>query len=303
MNQYASTLVTGVSNGLIYGALGVTFGLIFFVTGRFHFAYGLFYGLAGVLCSWGVNIQGWSLPLAIVLGVVAATLGGVLCEVVVYQAFDRRAPGLSLLGIFIASLGLVVAGEATMFFFFDQAPTYYIDIFQSRTFTWGGVAVPEVRVATVLFCVVVLAVLAYLLGRTSLGRQMRAVEANPVLARTYGIKVKRLFVVVFAIGSAVAGALGIFEASTHAASSTMGESIIIYAFVVAFLARGRGPLFYGLIGLGLGIFEALIGQWFGLVLRNLVVFLVLFVFIALRPFLGSLRTMLPAATRQRAAAA
>jgi branched-subunit amino acid ABC-type transport system permease component len=301
MNQYASTLVTGISNGMVYAALGVTFALIFFVTGRFHFAYGLFYGLAGVLCSWGVDILGWSLPIAIVTGLVAATVGGILCEVVVYRAFDRRAPGLSLLGIFIASLGLTVAGEATMFFIFDDAPTYYIDIFDSGTVDVGGVSVPEVRIASVVFCLLVLLGLAYVLGRTSLGRQMRAIEANPNLARTYGIKVKWIFVVVFGIGSAVAGALGIFEASTHAASSTMGQSIIIYAFVVAFLGRGRGPIFNGLIGLGLGIFEALIGQWFGLVLRNLVVFLVLFAFIALRPFFGNVRGMLPAALRQRPA--
>jgi branched-subunit amino acid ABC-type transport system permease component len=58
-----------------------------------------------------------------------------------------------------------------------------------------------------------------------------------------------------------------------------------------------------MIGLLLGIFEALIGQWFGLVLRNLVVFLVLFAFIALRPFFGNFRGMLPAPLRQRPATA
>src|SRR5689334_10657641 len=103
MNEYGATLVTGITNGMTYGLLGVTFALIFFVTGRFHFAYGLFYGLAGVLAAWGVEVQGWGIAPAVVIGVLAAVVGGVLCEVVVYRAFDKRAPGLSLLGIFIAS--------------------------------------------------------------------------------------------------------------------------------------------------------------------------------------------------------
>ncbi|MCW2540346.1 MAG: branched-chain amino acid transporter permease [Frankiales bacterium] len=298
MIQYGTTLVTGITNGLDYAVLGVTFGLIFFTTGRFHFAYGLFYGLAGMLCSWGNNVHGWSLPFAIIIGILAATIGGMLTELIVYRAFDRRAPGLSLLGIFIASLGLVVAGEATMYLFFDESPSYFIDIFNSRTFSMGKVPLPEVKLATAIFCIVVLGGLAFMRSRTSAGRKMRAVEANPVLAQTYGIKVKRVYLLVFAIGSAVAGVLGVLYSSTYAATPTMGDATIIYAFVVAFLGRGRGPIFNGMIGLALGILEALIGQWFGLVLRNLAVFLVLFIFIALRPYLGGFRSMLPSRRRE-----
>lgn len=93
MTEYGATLVNGITNGFTYGVLGATFALIFFVSGRFHFAFGLFYGLAGVLTAWGIQVQGWAPIPAIVAGVVAATVGGVLCEVIVYRAFDRRAPG------------------------------------------------------------------------------------------------------------------------------------------------------------------------------------------------------------------
>ncbi|MBC9732344.1 branched-chain amino acid ABC transporter permease [Nocardioides marmotae] len=292
MIEYGATLVTGLTNGFTYAALGVTFGLIFFVTGRFHFAYGLFYGLAGVLAAWGVEVQGWGLLPAVLIGVGAAILGGVLCEVVVYRAFDRRAPGLSLLGIFIASLGLTVAGEATMFLAFDDAPSYYLDLVDSRVFMLGDIAVPAIKLATASFCLVVLVALWFTLAHTSFGRKMRAVEANPVLARTFGINVTRVSIAVFAIGSGVAGMLGIFQSSTYAASPTMGQATIIYAFVVAFLGRGKNPLANLLIGLALGVFEALIGQWFGVVSRNLVVFLVLFAFIAAMPYASRLRGLL-----------
>jgi branched-chain amino acid transport system permease protein len=289
MNLYGATLVNGITNGLTYGVLGVTFGLIFYVSGRFHFAYGLFYGVAGVVAAWSVQIQGWGLAPAVLVGVVVAIVGGVLCEVVVYRAFDRRAPGLSLLGIFIASLGLTVAGEAVLFLIFDDAPTYNIDLVDGTVWRLGAVALPAIKVVSVVFCILVLLGLSFMLARTPVGRQLRAVEANPVLATTYGINVKRVFVLVFAIGSGVAGVLGVFQASTYAATPTMGEATIIYAFVVAFLGRGRSTLFNGLVGLGLGIAEALIGQWFGIVWRNLVVFLVLFAFIALRPYTAGFR--------------
>lgn len=173
-----------------------------------------------------------------------------------------------------------------MFLVFNDAPTYNIDLTESQVFTVGSITVSAIKAVTVGFCAVALVGLWFTLARTSVGRKMRAVEANPVLAATYGIRVKWIFVLVFALGSAIPGVLGILQASTYAASPTMGEATIIYAFVVAFLGRNRGPLVMGLIGIGLGVAEALIGQWFGLIFRNLVVFLVLFAFIALRPYLG-----------------
>jgi hypothetical protein len=33
--------------------------LVFFVTGRFHFAFGLFYGAAGMVAAWSASYLGW----------------------------------------------------------------------------------------------------------------------------------------------------------------------------------------------------------------------------------------------------
>ena len=80
----------------------------------------------------------------------------------------------------------------------------------------------------------------------------------------------------------------------------MGDSIIIYAIVVAFLGRGRTILAIGLIGEVLGIVEALVGYRFGQLPQSLVVFVILFAFVvgvAYQPVIRRLRLSSRSSTR------
>jgi branched-chain amino acid transport system permease protein len=279
MTAYGFVLVSGITAGATYATAGAAFGMVFFVTGRFHFAFGLFYGAAGMVTAWSASFLGWPVPASILFGLVVGTLGGVGTELFVYRALDRRAAGLTLLGVFVASLGLVVAGEATMGLIFDQLPTFNVTLVPADGWRVDGIAIPFISATEFGVCWVLLVSLFLVTSRTHLGRQMRAVEANPELAANFGINPKRVILIVFAIISLVGAALGILEAGAVTASPAMGDSIIIYAIVVAFLGRGRSILTVGLIGEALGIVEALVGYQFGQLLQSLVVFVILFIFV------------------------
>ena len=122
---------------------------------------------------------------------------------------------------------------------------------------------------------------------------MRAVAANRDLAVTFGINVDRIFVITFALGSAAAAVLGVLYAAQYAASSTMGDNAIVYAFVVVFLARTGGPLRWGLIGLILGVGVSFGGELIGSVWEQPLVSGVLFVLIVGLPFAQKLREFRP----------
>jgi branched-chain amino acid transport system permease protein len=300
MTQYGFVLVDGITSGATYALAGAAFGLVFFVTGRFHFAFGLFYGAAGMVAAWSASYLGWPTWLAVLLGLAVGTLGGVLSELLVYRALDRRSTGLTLLGVFIASLGLVVAGEALMSLVFNQEPTFNITLVPFEDWRIDGVAVPYIKATDIIVCWVLLLALSVITGRTHFGRQMKAVEANPDLSATFGIDPKRVGLAVFALISFVGAVLGILAAGTTTASPQMGDSIIIYAIVVAFLGRGRSILAIGLIGEVLGIVEALVGYRFGQLPQSLVVFVILFAFVvgvAYQPVIRRLRLSSRSSTR------
>lgn len=280
MDQLGFVLASGLASGATYALAGAAFGLVFFVTGRFHFAFGIFYAAAGMVAAWSASYLGWANTPAILFGLAVGTVGGVLSELLVYQALDRRSTGSSLLGVFIASLGLVVAGKAVLGLVFDQAATFNIMLVEPRVWLVGDVAVPYVKGLGFGVCWVLLIVLWVLVTRTHFGRQLRAVEASPDLAANYGIDAKRVALLVFAIASFTGAVLGILYAGTITASTAMGDPIIIYAIVIAFLGRGRSILTVGLMGEALGVAEAAVGYQFGLLPQSLVIFVILFVFVA-----------------------
>jgi branched-chain amino acid transport system permease protein len=291
--SWTAVLVSGLTSGSFYGLLSAGFGLIFFVTGRFHYAYGVYFALAGVLAGWGSQYHSWNVWLAAAIGVVVGFAAGVLTEVIVYRSFDARSASFSLLGVFIASLGIVVAVEAAMQLWLAAAPTYTMQLIPYTVWNIGGVGIPEVDVVIAAVSWAGLIALSLFVSRTTTGRKMRAVAANRDLAVTFGINVRRIFVITFALGSLAAAVLGVLYTSQYAASSTMGDSAIVYAFVVVFLARTGGPLKWGLIGLILGVGVAFGGEAIGQVWEQPLVFGVLFVLIGALPFLQRIREARP----------
>jgi branched-subunit amino acid ABC-type transport system permease component len=203
----------------------------------------------------------------------------VLTELIVYRTLDRRAAGLSLLGVFIASLGLVLAGEAAMGLIFNEAATFNIRLVDPNVWRVDNVAIPYIKALVFIVCWIVLVLLFLVVNRSSLGRQMRAVESSRDLSGDFGINTKRVALIVFGLVSLVGGILGILQAGSVTATPEMGDSVIIYAIVIAFLGRGRSVLTIGLIGEALGIGEALVGYQFGQLLQSLVVFVVLLAFV------------------------
>jgi branched-chain amino acid transport system permease protein len=286
MSTFLSILISGVVNGSMYGLLGASFGLIFWVTGRFHFAYGLFYTVAAFVAAWTNLSLGWPIGFAVLAGLAAGTVGGVASEVVIYRPLERRSGGRHLLGVFIASLGLVIAGESGLQIIFPQ-PNYSLDLLPLKIWRIGPSAVTMLEIVVVAFCWLALFGLTAMLARTRLGRQFRAVEVNPELSNTIGVRARKIAVIVFGVGSLLGGALGILEAAQFAAVPQMGDAAIVYAFVIAFLARGRNPLFAGLAGVVLGLFESTAGIYVGEVLQSAVVFLVLFIYVAMVPYGGA----------------
>jgi branched-chain amino acid transport system permease protein len=288
---WTSVLVSGLTSGSMYGLFAAGFGLIFFVTGRFHYAYGVYFALAGVLAGWGSQYEGWNVWTAAIIGAVVGFAAGVATEVVVYRSFDKRAASSSLLGVFIASLGIVIGVEAAMQLWLAAAPTYTISLVPYTVWHLGSIAIPEVDVVIAVVAWVGMALLSLFVRATTTGRKMRAVAANRDLAVTFGINVDRIFVITFALGSAAAAVLGVLYAAQYAASSTMGDNAIVYAFVVVFLARTGGPLRWGLIGLILGVGVSFGGELIGSVWEQPLVFGVLFVLIVGLPFAQKLREL------------
>jgi branched-chain amino acid transport system permease protein len=123
-----------------------------------------------------------------------------------------------------------------------------------------------------------------LLYRTRFGVAVRAVVDEADAARLAGINVPRVFMLVFALASAVGGLAGYLIVSAHEQVTPMLGMWSTLKGMIAMMLGGLGSLPGAVVGgLALGLIEAH-SQWlFGPQYRDLLAYLVLFALLALQP--------------------
>jgi urea transport system permease protein len=146
-----------------------------------------------------------------------------------------------------------------------------------------GVVVPYTRLATLLFVALVVLCLWYVLNRTTLGLQVRAITQNRRMARCVGIRTGRVDTLTFGIGSGVAGLGGVALSQIGNVGPELGQSYIVDSFMVV-VVGGVGSLFGTLFAaLGLGTVNKLLEPVSGAVLGKILVLAFVILFIQRRP--------------------
>jgi branched-chain amino acid transport system permease protein len=129
-------------------------------------------------------------------------------------------------------------------------------------------------------CVLLWAVLY----RTRFGVAVRAVIDDPRAAGLAGINVPRIFMLVFALASAIGGVAGFLIAASQEQVTPMLGMWSTLKGMLAMMLGGLGSLPGAVAGgLALGLIEAHAHWFFGPQLRDFLVYLLLFVLLALRP--------------------
>jgi branched-chain amino acid transport system permease protein len=275
--------VAGLINGSYYALFGVSFGLILGVTGRFHYAWALVFTLAAYVTSVLESSAGVPVVPAVVCGLLAAVALGVAIERYIYRSLAEASGALSLLTILISALGITIAGVNVITLIWS-ASSRSLTLFAGKTLHVGTATLTSFDLFSIVVMWALIATLSVVLARTDLGRSIKAVRGNPDLARINGIEPGRIFLCVFAIGSLLCGVGAILSGARFAVPPDMGTRPVVFAFVVAFLGGTRSrPLVVGLAGLFIGLVESLSGIWVSSQWSSLVVFAVLFIYLALRP--------------------
>lgn len=191
------------------------------------------------------------------------SIGPIMASVLLLGAMSGVAVGVlrSYLAIptIISTLALFLALRGVAEFITDASPIPVESAF--LTDVLGG-DVAGVPVPAAVF--VVLCVLAWLLAtRTRFGREVYAVGGNAVAARTSGIHVARVRIVVFAVTGVLAALAGILlTARIGAGSSSIGQGLefeVIAAVIIGgtALTGGRGTVLGTVVGV---LFVSVLGN-------------------------------------------
>jgi urea transport system permease protein len=120
----------------------------------------------------------------------------------------------------------------------------------------SGLNLPMVRLFIILLSALVLAAVLLLIARTRVGLLVRAVHQDRDMAEALGINTRNVDLIVFAIGSGVAGLAGSALALIAPVTPTVGQSYIVYAFLVVILGGLGSVVGTAIAAIIIGLFSA-----------------------------------------------
>ncbi|PYO57238.1 MAG: branched-chain amino acid ABC transporter permease [Candidatus Rokuibacteriota bacterium] len=277
MNLWLVLAVNSVTLGGLLFLLSAGFSLIFGLMKIPNLTHGSFFML-GAYFAVSLIARGFDFwAAAIVSGLGVAAFGGVVERFVL-----RRLAGAELPQVLVTlGLSFMVADVCLMVWTGDPIP---IDTPRALRGTTSvlGLAFPTYRLAVSIIAVTFAAALWALLDRTRLGAMIRAGVDDPAMARVVGIRVSRLFTIVFCLGAWLAGFAGVIGGPILSVYPGLDQDMLPLALVVVILG-GSGSLLGSLVGSFVVGFLYNFGQAMFPELAYVVLFLPMLLVLVLRP--------------------
>jgi branched-chain amino acid transport system permease protein len=281
----------------VYALIALGYSMVYGILKLLNFAHGDIFMIGayigfGILTVFG-GATALTIPVALllVLMFICSMLGGGLLGVVIERFAYRRLREAPRIAPLITALGVS--------FFLENAMLLLVggDYQSYDTFSWNngvlwstnivigaGVHVSLAQMIVVGGAIVLMCGLTYFVAQTQSGRAMRAVSFDRQAAEMMGIDVNRVIASTFFIGSALAGAAGVFNCLVYQQLwPYMGFDAGLKAFTAA-VVGGIGNLPGAVVGgLVIGLTESFATGYASSTFQDAIVFVILIAVMILRP--------------------
>src|SRR5271166_504895 len=189
---------------------------------------------------------------------------------ILIQQAVRLEFGLSFFGIHIRGLGPGLQNVTV--------PEYLQGVVSI-----GGAEINRYRTFIIIVTAILALITWFIIYRTSIGTQVRAIIRNPKMAAACGIDVTRVNAMTFAFGSGLARVAGVMMSGFKTVFPDMGTSLVVDGFLVVVMG-GVGSLLGSVLSAGiLGEINGLVAAETNDILARAVVFGVVIAIIVLKP--------------------
>jgi branched-subunit amino acid ABC-type transport system permease component len=274
----AQVLLNGAMAGSVLMLPAIGFNVIFAVLRYPNFAVAG-YATVGAFAGWIANVQ-WGLPagVALLAAFVVAGAAGLLAEETALKPLRPAGP----LTVAIASVALTILIENLIRFGFGNTLRGY-DLPVLRDWRFEGIRVNPQQLANTGYAIAAASALFALLAFTRLGRAMRAVADNPMLADIKGVDPGRIARVAVFLGAGLAGFGGMLIGLDTSIDPLTGFRVILSVFAAA-VVGGLGSIPGAALGaLVVGIGEEMASVVLEPAYRTVTAFLAILLVLTLRP--------------------
>ncbi len=278
--QFLQLIISGISQGCIYGLIALGFVLIYKATETVSFAQGdlmMLGGFCGLALMTGLGFPFWITIPSVML---AMALFGVLVERIVIRPILGQ-PAFSIVMLTIG-IGYVARGLITMIPGIGTE-THTLPVpYKDQVSNWAGLVINWEQMAIIAATAVLCAVLYVVFRYSKIGIAMQASSQNQLAAYYMGIPVKRLNGLVWGLAAAVAAVAGLLLAPITFVHANMGF-IGLKAFPAA-VVGGFGSLPGAIVGgIIIGIVESLSGFYLPEGIKDIAAYIVVLIMLMVKP--------------------
>ncbi len=238
MNYFIQIIVSGLTFGAMYALAAVGLALVWGAFNMLNMSHGIIMTLGAYFALLWAEYMGMPLVLAAPFALVCGAVVGVIAYFI--SAHWMLKQKNFEVTIIIATFGLGMALEAGLLKFlrelFRTAPYSQPLSLGAKSFMVADVPVSYQRLVVWAGAIVLIVLVGLFLSRTTAGRAVRAVAQNRDAARLVGVPVRRIYVMVLALGSGLAAVSGIMLSSFKDVHPLMGGDPMLKAFIVIVLA-------------------------------------------------------------------
>lgn len=247
-------------NGLTFGALlfllASGFTLVYGLMRIVNLAHGALY-LTGGYVAVAVMAMTDSFPLAVVAGILAAAVIGLGID----RLLLRRVAGQELPEVLLTVGIALVIGDLCLAVFGGKPQLLPVPRELSGATMLGPFTYPTYRLFIMAVGVLVGIGLYLGLNRTRLGAQVRAGVDDREMTAAVGVRIDRLFAILFVVGAGLAGLAGTIAAGLLTMRPAADTDILLYALVVV-IVGGLGSVPGAAVGsIVIGLADAYSRTW------------------------------------------
>ena len=259
--QAADLVLDGLSLASIFFLAAIGLAITFGVMGVINMAHGEFI-MMGAYTGYVVQLfipdYTISLLVALPLAFLVTFAAGVAMERSVIRHLYTRP-----LETLLATFGISIALQqlAKNIFGTQARPLTAPDWLGGALQINDIIGISTIRLAIFVLALIFLGLLLYILKRTRLGLEVRAVTQNPGMAASMGINPDRINMLTFGLGSGIAGIAGVAIGLYAQVTSEMGSNYIVQSFMTV-VVGGVGNVWGTLAGASLIGFLQKGIEWF-----------------------------------------
>lgn len=272
-------IVSGIAMGFIYALVGIEYTLIWNASGVLNFSHDKLITLGAYIFG-GTYIIG--LGMGYVPGIILSLITVALIGLVIARVIFIPLRNMTMIYTIMATvmLGKIIIEFVRLFW--GPVP-FSVPGFLIGTVKVGGVVISIANIAIIVVAALCVGALQLFLYKTKPGKAMRCVAQNRNASQLMGIDVKHVMMITVAISMMICCLIGLLVSPLLNISTTMSNMIGLKGFAAGVIG-GFGYLPGAIIGgLVIGIIENLASMVLPSVYKDIVAFVLLVVFLLIRP--------------------